>query len=67
MKLSNSETALGRALDMLKVSAEYLRTSNDTSMTIHYDEADCDGDCLAEDCKIAAEALSEYMKKRGLK
>lgn len=51
-----------RAIYMLKVASEYIkRHAPDES--IHYDEADCDGSCVAEDCMSAADELDHDMDK----
>lgn len=47
-----------RAIEMLNVAANYIEMHHPGS-TIRYDEADCDGYCVANDCRIAAEQLSE--------
>lgn len=41
---------------MLGVAAEYILKHWPEGM-VFYDEADCDGYCVAEDCKTAAEML----------
>lgn len=56
---------LQRAMLMLKVAAKYIKESG-TELEIHYDEADCDGHCVAEDCENAADALSELLDKSSL-
>ncbi len=50
------ETNIERAIEMLRKAAKYIR-DNDPEGIIHYDEADCDGYCVADDCEIAAEML----------
>lgn len=49
-----------RAIEMLRIAADYAEKQPDE--TIHYDEADCDGYCVAEDCRIAAEELERAME-----
>lgn len=43
---------LDRANAMLTLAAKVLR-ERAPAITVHYDEADCDGLCLAEDCELA--------------
>tara|TARA_R110000764_G_scaffold215303_1_gene302013 strand:- start:596 stop:757 length:162 start_codon:yes stop_codon:yes gene_type:complete len=45
-----------RAILMLEIAADYIE-DNCPEETIFYDETDCDGYCVAEDCKIAASEL----------
>jgi hypothetical protein len=47
---------------MLKVAAEYIRDNYPDGM-IHYDEADCDGSCVANDCIAAADELEHDLDK----
>jgi hypothetical protein len=47
-----------RAQEMLRIAAKYIR-ANDTYQTIRYDDADCDGYCVADDCEIAADCLDD--------
>ena len=46
--------ALTRAAYLLDVTAEFLRTHPVGDYTVIYDDAVCDGRCLAEDCRAAA-------------
>ena len=46
-----------RAIELLNVAAKYIET-HWTDGIVHYDEADCDGYCVAEDCRLAAEQLA---------
>jgi hypothetical protein len=49
-----------RAIEMLKVAARFLReNAYGVDTTIFYDGAECDGQCIADDCENAALAL-EY-------
>jgi hypothetical protein len=41
-----------RQLEMLSIVVNYLETYSD-GQTVYYDEAKCDGYCVAEDLKIA--------------
>jgi hypothetical protein len=45
-----------RAAKMLRIAANYVR-DNDPDSNVYYDDADCDGHCLADDCETAAESL----------
>ncbi len=49
---------LRRARDMLKVAAEYIRNHYPDGMAF-YDEADCDGYCVADDCESSAEMIDK--------
>jgi hypothetical protein len=44
---------LSRATMLMRLAAQYIRTHAPFD-TIHYDEADCDGSCLADDLDIEA-------------
>lgn len=57
-RIKELETENERAIEMLNVAANYIEMHHPGS-TIRYDEADCDGYCVANDCRIAAEQLSE--------
>lgn len=46
-----------RAIEMLEVAAKYIRI-HCPDREIFYDDAECDGSCVADDCEIAAEALT---------
>jgi len=46
-----------RAIYMLEVAAEYIGKYGDVSETVLYDGAECDGLCIIDDCKAAAEEL----------
>lgn len=45
-----------RATEMLLVAAKYIR-EHCPDQLIHYDDVDCDGFCVADDCESAAAAL----------
>jgi hypothetical protein len=49
--------AQSRAAELLRLAAQYLRDNANTTILIAYDETECDGSCLADDCEFAAEAL----------
>lgn len=46
---------LDRAIEMLKVASEYI--NNYPDFIVHYDEADCDGYCVIDDCLGAYQDL----------
>lgn len=45
-----------RAIEMLQVANRYI-DNHSPDGTIIYDEAECDGYCVADDCKISAQEL----------
>lgn len=45
-----------RAIEMLLIAAQYIEEYYPDGM-VHYDESDCDGFCVAEDCRTAAESI----------
>jgi len=47
-----------KAKEMLQIAADYIRKFSPDGM-VHYDEADCDGYCVADDCEIAAASLKD--------
>ena len=47
---------LKRATEMLQVAAKYIRQHCDDGL-IFYDETECDGACVADDCENAAADL----------
>lgn len=48
-----------RARQLLKLAAKYIRKYKDDGI-IFYDETECDGACLADDCEAAAESLEVF-------
>lgn len=50
------DKASERASFMLRIAAIYIRKHCPDEL-YHYDEADCDGGCVADDCDAAAEEL----------
>lgn len=61
-------TAFDRAVEMLRIAARYIRETYPDGHTVHYDGADCDGFCIADDCESAAEdvaALAEIGEMRA--
>jgi hypothetical protein len=53
-----SRDDIKRAVEMLRIAARYI-DQHAPSDTIRYDEAECDGTCVADDCRIAASAIEE--------
>ena len=53
-----------RAEYMLRVAAAYIR-NNCPDGKIYYDEAECDGFCVSNDCEIAAEERLKLEKRRA--
>ena len=51
---------LTRAVEMLRVAMNYIRDNCDDAV-IFYDDAECDGACVAGDCEIAADMLEARM------
>lgn len=47
-----------RAIEMLRIAAKYIRDYYPDGI-IHYDEAECDGYCVADDCESAADGLAD--------
>lgn len=62
-KLKVATEAIPRAVLMLEVAADYAEKWPEE--IIYYDEADCDGYCVADDCRSAAAALKEIEKEGG--
>ncbi len=54
--------AVERAIVMLEVVVRYLEENPVQEYTVHYDETNCDGYCLADDCRVAAEELKHAMR-----
>lgn len=50
-------TEPSRAKMLMLVAADYIR-QHAPGHTVHYDEADCDGYCLADDLRIEAEQMT---------
>ena len=49
---------MDRAIEIMDATRRYMRAHDGANhYTIQYDEADCDGLCLADDCDDAIEAL----------
>lgn len=49
-----------RARYLLETVGRFIRQNPITEYEIYYDEAMCDGSCLADDCKLAADALRRH-------
>ncbi len=55
-----SNTASARAEYLLRVVAQFINENPlSQEFAITYDDAECDGGCLAGDCLVAAEELYE--------
>ena len=61
--MARSETTV-RAIEMLNIAARYIREWDPTG-TITYDEAKCDGYCVAEDCEAVAADLGREEASRA--
>ncbi len=58
--------ALERAVILLRATHDFIGTNPIQEYTVFYDEAECDGSCLATDCGIAEEsARAALAKARG--
>jgi len=55
--MTTRDEARDRAIELLTVTARFIRENHLRRFSAYYDEASCDGECLAEDCINAAEAL----------
>lgn len=55
-----------RASYLLRVAAKYI-DSFDSESLITYDEAECDGACLAGDCDIEAENIRDEIPNEQIK
>lgn len=49
-----------RAEEMLQIAANYIR-EHCPDGTIHYDETECDGYCVADDCETVDEEIKEHL------
>lgn len=54
-----TDQATERAQQLLKIAAKYIRKYKDDGIIV-YDDAECDGACLADDCEFAAENLEVF-------
>lgn len=50
---------LARTVELLRLAARYIRDNADCEQLIEYDDTDCDGICLADDCESQAETIEE--------
>lgn len=64
MMSRSEEYTIKRAIEMLNVAAEYIEEHWPDGI-IEYDEAACDGYCVSEDCKVAAEELGSLLVGLG--
>ncbi len=55
----NANETIGRAIYMLEVASLYCR-ENPYNL-IKYDDAECDGECVADDCESIAEQLRKEL------
>lgn len=51
------KSAKDRAIELMKLAAHYIEDNTDQSEVIEYDDAECDGVCLVEDLRAAAEQM----------
>lgn len=58
MESSMNKCRVARAQEMLQIAADYIREYYPDAI-VFYDDADCDGYCIANDCEIAAKELNE--------
>lgn len=62
-KQENASAQVCRAMFLLTKAARYIRANADTSATIFYDNAECDGECLADDMELIAEELEIILSR----
>lgn len=55
--MSSTYDILHRAITLLDVSCEYIESNGFEDGVVYYDDAQCDGACLIEDCTNAKEEL----------
>lgn len=51
------------AIEMLSVAARYIRDHCPDGL-VYYNDADCDGYCVADDCEVAADEILAATKER---
>ena len=56
-----------RAAYLLRVVGQFIDTNPVSDYTVIYDEAECDGACLRDDCSVAADELERMMAAKGEK
>lgn len=62
--MSSDRKVLARAIVLADAAARMIRANEDAQgMTVRYDEAECDGSCLADDCETLIE---EGLKALGI-
>lgn len=52
--------ALKRAQEMLRIAGPLVEQYAADAI-IHYDQADCDGTCIADDCRDAADHIDQVL------
>lgn len=53
---------LKRAAYMLGIASKYIEENNPEDI-IRYDEADCDGYCVVDDCRSSAEEVLDIIRR----
>ena len=53
---------LKRSAYMLRVASKYIEDNNPEEIIV-YDDADCDGYCVVDDCRSIAESLEDWIKE----
>ena len=51
------EDPINRAVELMRLAAAYIKDSSDSDRIIRYDDADCDGYCLADDLNAWSDTL----------
>lgn len=57
---------MARAVELMRLAAVRLRNDMESYETQRYDDADCDGYCLADDLESEADELELKLKRGGL-
>jgi hypothetical protein len=60
-------SALERCETLLDATIRYLNNNPIQEYKVHYDEADCDGYCLADDCLSALLEVREALRRKRSK
>ncbi len=58
------QSAAWRAAYLLRIVNKFIHDNPVSDYTIYFDEAVCDGACLADDCLVAAEELERVRNDR---
>ncbi len=58
--------ACKRALELLDATARFIEANPIAEYTVLYDEAQCDGYCLIEDCRSSYERLVGLLAQEAL-